>query len=170
MTGSIYDDKESKVLHRVRVLDRKIKFYTKVTWGLVILGVVIILPGLYELYTGTIRLNELGDYLSGSIASVWALAGVMLIFVAFLAQKQQLYYQQLELMYNRQEMNATRVEIESQKKIIEMQGEEMATHRYENTVFNMLMLLAKTEDSIVFQHDGQTYNGRDAISRAFTKI
>jgi Putative phage abortive infection protein len=39
-------------------------------------------------------LGNIGSYLQGTTASLWALAGVLIIFVAFLAQEQQLKLQQ----------------------------------------------------------------------------
>jgi hypothetical protein len=42
-------------------------------------------------------LGNFGSYLQGTTASFWSLAGLLIIFVAFLAQKQQLKRQETEL-------------------------------------------------------------------------
>ena len=47
--------------------------------------------------TGLEDWGNYGSYLQGTVASLWSLAGTLLIFVAFLAQKQQLLRQQIEL-------------------------------------------------------------------------
>jgi len=62
----------------------------------VIAGFVVGLLGYQNPRTGSDHLNDLGNfgsYLQGTTASLWALAGVLLIFVAFLAQMRQFQIQ-----------------------------------------------------------------------------
>jgi Putative phage abortive infection protein len=89
----------------------KIKSETIFAWGIgisiiaasafVVFGFVAWHWGSQELHQQqNLSLNDWGNYgsyLQGTTASLWALAGTFLIFAAFLAQKQQLKRQEVEL-------------------------------------------------------------------------
>src|SRR5438445_9785710 len=63
----------------------------------VVVGFVAAIAGYAPPRHGTERLADLGNwgsYLQGTTASLWSLAALLIIFVAFLAQKQQLLLQQ----------------------------------------------------------------------------
>jgi len=61
--------------------------------GLAGLGVLWV----YHKQLGTLDdLGTFGSYLQGAVGSLWSLAGVLLIFAAFWAQKQQLIHQAAE--------------------------------------------------------------------------
>src|SRR5690606_19045944 len=81
-------------------LEGKIKTYTNWAWVFIGLGFLIGIIGL-GIYlckeTTSFNLNLLGDFYGGSVASLWSLAGLFLIYVAFLGQKQQLLNQQMEI-------------------------------------------------------------------------
>jgi hypothetical protein len=76
-------------------------------------------------------LADYGSYLQGAVASPWALAGIFLIFVAFLAQGQQIELQQQELKLQREESERQRVESEAQFKLAYKQA-------FESTFFQLL--------------------------------
>ncbi|HEY3932140.1 MAG TPA: putative phage abortive infection protein, partial [Verrucomicrobiae bacterium] len=65
-----------------------------------------------------------GSYLQGTVASLWSLAGTLLIFVAFLAQKQQLLRQETEL--------------KNQEKQFELQQQSIKLQNFENSFFQLL--------------------------------
>lgn len=65
-----------------------------------------------------------GSYLQGTTASLWSLAGLLIIFVAFLAQKQQLLRQELEL--------------EKQGKQFALQQHSIKLQNFENSFFQLL--------------------------------
>ncbi len=100
---------------------RKLVTFVKLTliWGAVVLcvagAVFFVIAGFVSwgkgqgvfLQNDSTRLSNLGNlgsYLQGTTASQWALAGVFIIFVAFLAQMLQLHYQQRQ--FERQSFEA----------------------------------------------------------------
>lgn len=83
-------------------------------------------------------INELCGFLSGGTGSVFTLAGLVLIYLAFLGQKQQLIKQQIDILYNRYEVCATRIELEGQKKQMELQNESLQKQNFELTYFQLL--------------------------------
>ena len=65
-----------------------------------------------------------GSYLQGTTASLWSLAGFFLILVAFLAQKQQLLRQHVEL--------------EDQRKQFQLQHDSLKRQNFESSFFQLL--------------------------------
>lgn len=107
----------------------------------VLTGLVIALIGLLIFLCSDSKnysLNLLGDFYGGTVASLWSLAGLFFIYVAFLGQKQQLLNQQLEIMYSQLEVKYTRLELEGQKKEMIEQNRTLRQQRFENTFFQLL--------------------------------
>lgn len=122
-------------------------------WICAILALVLVIGGFYSAYIGfsnprTNPIDRLGDlgnfgsYLQGTTASLWSLAGLLIIFIAFLAQKQQLMLQQ----------------------------EQFERQSFENAFFELLTLhneIASSmsdEDSSGFANARQ-FRGRDCFQR-----
>ena len=101
-------------------------------------------------------LDKLGDYVGGVVTSIWSLAGLIIIYVAFLGQKQQILQQQKEMLYNRLEIWMTREEMVQQNQTLSRQ-------RFENTFFQMLSLHHQIVDAIEFIHPNRIRTGRDAF-------
>jgi len=96
--------------HKGTGIQRWIRISIASALFLIILGVIVAVCGYQAPRQGAERLNDLGNwgsYLQGTTAALWALAGVFVIFVAFLVQRQQADFQQEAL--------------EEQKKQFEMQ-------------------------------------------------
>ena len=106
---------ENRLRSEEPLLERRITLFSRIGWGLVAVGFYPLIHGVVAYLTGSLRgLAELGDFLGGTMASAWTLAGLCFVYVGFLGQKQQLLLQQLEL-------SATRTELEGQKRQLENQ-------------------------------------------------
>ena len=154
------EERQSKIELDLSKLDSKIKNYTKWAWYFVTIGfLVAILSSVYFAFMTfgkEFELNLLGDFLAGSVASIWSLAGLFFIYVAFLGQKQQLLNQQLEIMYSQLEFKHTRLELIGQKKEMKLQNETLRTQKFENTFFQMLNLLSDSVNSLILRtEDGK---------------
>jgi hypothetical protein len=98
-------------------------------FALVVLGFVAWLDGYQSLRQGGQHLADLasfGSYLQGAVASFWSLAGVFLILVAFLVQKQQLQYQREELELTRGDLKEQQRRLDEQERITNRQNFEAA--------------------------------------------
>lgn len=149
-------------------LDSKIKIYSNWAWFFVAFGLlIIIISSIYfaqMTYGNEFELNLLGDFLSGSVASIWSLAGLFFIYVAFLGQKQQLLNQQLEIMYSQLEVKYARLELSGQKAEMIAQNETLKVQKFENTFFQMLNLLNSSINSLdIKEHGETTHSGRDCF-------
>jgi len=133
-------------------LTSKIKTFTIWAWIFVWVGFAItIFAVIFYIYKNTeigYGLNLLGDFMSGTVSSIWSLAGLFFIYVAFLGQKQQLLNQQLEIMYSQLEVKYTRLELQGQKKEMKVQNETLKQQKFENTFFQMLNLFHSIVNSI----------------------
>lgn len=146
------DFKKAELEPQIEDLSNKINRFTKWAWAFVIIGFVVagfgILCYLFPCISGKLTLNELGDYLSGSVASAWSLAGLFFIYVAFIGQKQQLINQQIEILYSQAEIKATRFELEGQKEQLVEQNKTLRQQRFENTFFQLINNHNSIVDSI----------------------
>jgi len=113
------EDKITIKKERIKALSTKIKAYTQLTWVLVVLGALAFIFGMSHFQMGKAETfynyNLIGDFYSGTVGSIWSLAGLFLIYVAFLGQKQQLLYQEIELLYNQEELKLTRLEFKTNR-------------------------------------------------------
>lgn len=136
------EEKKEIIEAEVTELESKITTFTKLAWAFVIVGLAVTVFGIiFYLCTNSEKgygLNLLGDFMAGTVASVWSLAGLFFIYVAFLGQKQQLLNQQLELMYSQLEVKYTRLELAGQKKELKEQNKTLRRQRFENTFFQLL--------------------------------
>ena len=69
-------------------------------------------------------LGMAGEFIGGTVGSIWALAGVILFFLALIYQKKELELQRIELHENR--------------KIMDSQSKTIAIQQFENTFFQLL--------------------------------
>lgn len=136
-------DKRTEASERELItLEQKVKTFTRWAWAFVWFGLAVAVFGTGAYFftdnTNGFGLNLLGDFLAGSVASLWSLAGLFFIYVAFLGQKQQLVHQQMEIMYSQLEVRYTRLELEGQKKEMIEQNKTLRQQRFENTFFQLL--------------------------------
>lgn len=144
--------RQSKIESELESLSKKIIKFTSWAWIFVwigfAVGIVSIIIFYYKNTENGFGLNLLGDFMSGTVASIWSLAGLFFIYVAFLGQKQQLLNQQLEIMYSQLEVKYTRLELAGQKLEMKEQNETLKLQKFENTFFNLLSLHHQIVDGI----------------------
>lgn len=104
-------------------LETPITFYKRMAWILVLAGVLAAAWGVYCLKAD---LPGLGSYLQGATGSLFALAGLMFIYVAFLGQKQQLIIQNEQLMAQKRQFEEEQA---IQKDLYRQQKEEAEAQR-----------------------------------------
>ena len=69
-------------------------------------------------------LGMAGEFIGGTVGSIWALAGVILFFLALIYQKRELVLQ--------------RIELHESRKIMQSQSRTIAIQQFENTFFQLL--------------------------------
>ena len=124
--------KSEAVDEKVQKIQGKITLFTWVAWVCVAIGIAAASFALWKLFHETgdkfswSNLSSLGSYFQGAVASVWSLAGLLFIYVAFLAQRQQLLQQDAEL--------------EDQKKQFKIQNDSIKQQNFEAAFFQLLGL------------------------------
>lgn len=134
--NSRLEQKEAKINEEIENLNSKVKRFTNFAWGFVALGFWVIIGGFA--FGDFKSFSEFGDFVGGSVGSIWSLAGLLFVYVAFLGQKQSILNQQIEILYNQEELRATRKELAGQKEQMELQNATLKQQQFENTFFNLL--------------------------------
>lgn len=138
------ESRQKVIENTLEILSNKIVIYTNWAWLFVGFGAIaFIFPIVFYFFENTDKefaLNPLGQFIAGTVASIWSLAGLFFIYIAFLGQKQQLLNQQLEIMYSQLEVKYTRLELSGQKQEMMEQNKTLKIQKFENTFFNLLSL------------------------------
>ncbi len=155
----------------------QIKTYTTWAWRFVWAGAITaLLSTIFYFFKNTEQgfgLNLLGDFMSGTVASIWSLAGLFFIYVAFLGQKQQLLNQQIEIMYSQLEVKYTRLELSGQKEEMKEQNETLRQQKFENTFFQLLTLFNSIVNSLDIRNKSTlnvTTSGRDCFEVFYRRL
>ena len=146
------NDRETEITGELSILSEKIITYTNWAWAFVWIGagacIFSIIFFVIKNNDAGFGLNLLGDFMAGTVGSIWSLAGLFFIYVAFLGQKQQLLNQQLEIMYSQLELKYTRRELSDQKAEMVAQNETLRLQKFENTFFQLLGLFNSIVNSL----------------------
>jgi len=111
-----------------------------------------------EFWTDPANFSVIGEFLGGTVGSIWALAGVILFFLALIYQKRELVLQ--------------REELKESRKIMKSQSQTIAIQQFENTFFQLLNFHINATNSIrdtLKGSNGKSINAFDAIHRDFKK-
>lgn len=130
------EEKETEINKEIKELNEQVNKFKNVAWGFVTLGFIVIIVGL--IFGNFKTFSEFGDFIGGSVGSIWSLAGLFFVYIAFLGQKQSILNQQIEILYNQEELRATRKELAGQKEQMELQNATLKQQQFENTFFKML--------------------------------
>lgn len=123
-------------------LNIKISDYKKIAIWTIIIGFALLIFGWLLFYFSkddqVKYLTSLGSFAGGIVSSLFSLAGLFYIYVAFLGQQQQILYQRIDLEYNKEELLLTRNEIKNQSKEMKLQNETLMLQNFENKFFQLL--------------------------------
>jgi hypothetical protein len=121
-------DRQEQEIARV---ERTIKVVRTITVFLVSAGLLIGLTGARRFGTGPDDLSRLGSFLQGTTGVLWGLAGLTLVYVAFLGQ-------QLQILHQKEDLRLTREAFKQQQVEMELQTEEFENQRFDTTFFALL--------------------------------
>jgi hypothetical protein len=135
-------------------LESRIIWSKRFAWWLVIGGGIAAGWGLWVFYhdsngsSSLEKLSAVGSYFQGAIGSLWTLAGLMFIYVAFLGQKQQLLLQ--------------REEMEGQEEQFQLQQESIKRQNFESGFFQLLNMQNQIASGMR-DSSGVKFEGRDCF-------
>ena len=86
--ASSFKEQEETLEKSISKEQLKAKLYTIIAFSFVLIGAC---GFIYWFISGNNNdLDKFGDYVGGVVSSIWSLAGLIIIYVAFLGQKQQI--------------------------------------------------------------------------------
>lgn len=106
-------------------IETAIKRYRAFAFIFIILGFLCIIAIFFKDSGGnSMKLNEIGDYLGGTMVGLWSLAGLFFIYVAFLGQR-------LDIQLTKNELQETRLVHDRQTTLLNRQ-------QFDNLFFNLI--------------------------------
>lgn len=168
MTNHLRSDPKTfddDLVRQVEPLEGRISSITSFAGCLIAGGFVIFGVSSYA-NTDGFTIAWISALFQGPIAAVWALAGVLLIYVAFLGQRLQLLYQQ-------QELRDTRAELRGQREEFQIQNETAKRQRFENTFFHLLTLhheIVRASSVTDFGDSQRQLSGRNAFDHLWFRM
>lgn len=112
-------------------VERIIRVVRFLALGLVIAGLVIAVLFVGRFTLSPEDLEKLGTFLAGTTGVLWALAGLTLVYVAFLGQ-------QLQILHQKEDLRLTREAFKQQQLEMQLQTVEFENQRFDNTFFALL--------------------------------
>ena len=116
------------------------------------------------------KVGQFGDFVGGLIGSIWALAGVVLFYVAlteqrsdFATNRKVLDAQTEALKQQIKEFELQREELSETRKVFSIQSETLKKQQFESTFFNLLNLHHEIVNSIDLQSRVDKYQGFEKI-------
>ncbi|MCB9246814.1 MAG: hypothetical protein H6606_10340 [Flavobacteriales bacterium] len=151
-------------------INNKIRLFSALAWLLIIAGLLVFV---WFLFQGRKNMEELqlhliGDFLGGSVASLWALAGIFFIYVAFLGQSIQIRFQKEELKHSIEELRSNREELKAQRIQLERQTELYDFQFKESSFYNLLTNHANLVNGLEIYDGGNLRKGKFVL-RAYYK-
>lgn len=168
---SRFSQREQQIKSTTITLEVQVNQYTRWAWWSVKSGVVVLIIAIILFFIPSYQ--EFAKFLGGIIAAIWTLSGLFFVYVAFLGQKQSIQNQQLELFYNREELKATREELEGQKLQMIKQNETLKQQQFENTFFHLLEQLKTEIENLSILDKNKvnlSYSGLDAIKYLYSLL
>lgn len=97
-----------------------------------VVGGIIVGAAVVPRFTGSKDdLEKLGTFLAGTTGVLWALAGLTLVYVAFLGQ-------QVQVLHQKEDLRLTREAFKQQQAEMQLQTVEFENQRFDNTFFALL--------------------------------
>ncbi|SNR15943.1 putative phage abortive infection protein [Tenacibaculum jejuense] len=116
------------------------------------------------------KVGQFGDFVGGLIGSIWALAGVVLFYVAlteqrsdFATNRKVLDAQTEALKQQIKEFELQREELSETRKVFNIQSETLKKQQFESTFFNLVNLHHEIVNSIDLQSRVDKYQGFEKI-------
>jgi hypothetical protein len=112
-------------------VERTIRVVRFLALVLVVAGLIIAVIFVTRFSMRPEDLDRLGGFLAGTTGVLWALAGLTLVYVAFLGQ-------QVQVLHQKEDLRLTREAFKQQQAEMQLQTEEFENQRFDHTFFALL--------------------------------
>ncbi len=140
-------------------VERTIRVVRYVALGLVVTGLIIAVIFVTRFSMRPEDLDRLGGFLAGTTGVLWALAGLTLVYVAFLGQ-------QVQVLHQKEDLRLTREAFKQQQAEMQLQTVEFENQRFDHTFFALL----GSHQDLVKDSEIDTGHGAKAGPEAFSTL
>ncbi|MFZ1320005.1 MAG: putative phage abortive infection protein [Ignavibacteria bacterium] len=152
-------------------IERRISRFWKFCIFLIVLGFAVGILGIFIFeMNGKDEFEKFGNFSAGTVASIWSLAGIVLIYIAFLGQKLELLYQKEELQLNRKELEENRKVMTEQKREFELQNKTLQKQSFENLFFQLIRNYSDIVNSMFYKSSVETSTGKDYFKSVYNEL
>ena len=153
-------------------IDRRIRWWTVVATALVFFGFgTAAWYGYWYLWPAyrspsapdTEAMARFGSFLQGATGSVWALASVLFIYVAFLGQRGQVLLQQ-------EQLELTKADVEAQQTRLDAEAKLSRKQLFESSFFQLLSAHGRIVEGISTSHGSKELRGRDCFTQWYAQF
>lgn len=114
------------------------------------------------------KFGQFGDYVSGLIGSLWALAGVILFYVALTEQRKDIQINREALKAQIEEFKLQKQEMTMTRDVFTEQSKTLKKQQFESTFFNSLNLFNNIIENINFSPQPSIlYKSRDCFKHIY---
>lgn len=159
MTPKLQPNDTDRHDQEISAVERTIKVVRYLAVALVGTGLFTGLWGVSRFSSGPDDLSRLGTFLQGTTGVLWGLAGLTLVYVAFLGQ-------QLQILHQKEDLRLTREAFKQQQAEMELQTEEFENQRFDTTFFALL----GAHQDLVKSSEIDTGRGPKAGAEAFSML
>lgn len=152
-------DTEEQLEHAVATVERRVKIVSAVTVTLIAAGAAVGAISVARFSGSADGLAILGGMLQGTTGVLWSLAGLMLVYVAFLGQ-------QLAILHQKEDLRLTREALKDQRREMETQTELFDNQQFETTFFTLL----SSHQELVTNSEIETADGTKRGPSAFAAV
>jgi hypothetical protein len=123
----VVETKDQELGSAEQQINSDIRRLKKCAWVLFAAGCAAGIYGLFKFsWTDPAQLANLGSFLQGTTVGLWGLAGILLIYIAFLGQKLALFFQAEQLRLAKQELDRQESQLAAQNEVTNRQNFESA--------------------------------------------
>ncbi len=148
---------------------------------LIIIGFALFLLGLLfflfrqKIFDLTVTVDssifgQFGDLIGGLVGSIWALAGVILFYVALIDQRKDIELNRTALENQINEFKAQKEELKLTRELYEVQTSTAITQRFENTLFKLIDLHVSFVNNLRYESQSNVYIRGSCFRQFYVEI
>ena len=175
-TTTNFENKISELQEKADSLNHRVDRLVYFAFIIAIAGIILFLI-IYKIsYADSTPLKaaDWGSLLSGTLGPFFSLSGILIVYIAFTGQKQQIFLQQISLLQsqfqmqqNSEDINKNITLLQSQKDEMQEQNNSIQIQLFNSVFFELVSNVIKIKENFHLSNDRITCDGEIAITEVY---